>query len=247
MKSFDENIRDFLNKRIVVGDLLLPTHYAKLERLDDFQVGLRTHGHTGESLVSEADGAWNPDWYAIAMTGLDDPIFVATGEAQSGYPVYTAAHGAGRWDAVQIAPSLAAFGRLLEALAEVKEDIFQFRCLIIAETGQPNDYWREVLDERQSAVVSQQLPPDIVDYNAADFERGHLIVSDLGPHKLKVVQLISKSRGLSLKDTLALAEAPQFAAGSGVRLQLRRLSEQLEALGATVELRPESSQNDLSQ
>lgn len=239
MKSFYEDIRDFLNKGIVVGDLLLPMRYAKLEHLDDFQVGLRTHGHTGESLVSEADGGWNPEWYAIAMTGLDDPIFVAPGEAQSGYPVYTAAHGAGRWDPVQIAPSLTAFGRLLEALAEVKEDIFQFRCLIIAENGQLNNYWREVLDERQSTVISQQLPPDIADYNAADFERGDLIVSDPGPQKLKVVQVISKCRGLSLKDTLALAEAPQFEAGSGMRLQLRRLSEQLEALGATVEFRPE--------
>ncbi|WP_429527947.1 hypothetical protein [Pseudomonas frederiksbergensis] len=238
MQSFYEDIRDFLNKGTVVGDLLLPTHYAKFERLDDFQAGFRTHGHSGENLVSDTDGGWHPEWYVIAMTGLDDPIFIAAVEAESGYPVYTAAHGAGRWDAVQIAPSLAVFGRLLEALAEVKEDIFQFKCLIIAETGPLNEYWCEVIDERQNAEISEEPSSDIGGYDSTEFETGSLIVNDLGPHKLKVVQIISKCRGLSLKDTLALAAVPEFEAGSGMKLQLRRLREQLEALDATVEFRP---------
>jgi len=237
MQSFHEAIRDFLNKGIVVGDPLLPTHYAKFDRLDDFQVGFRTHGHTGENLVSDTDGGWHCEWYVIAMTGLDDPIFIAAGEAENGYPVYTAAHGAGRWDAIQIAPGLAALGRLLEALAEVKEDISQFKCLIIAETDPENEYWREVLDERQNAAMSEQPPSDIVDYDLTDYETGSLIVIDPGPHKLKVVQIISTCRGLPLKDTLALAAMPQFEAGSGMKLQLRPLKDQLEALGATVEFR----------
>lgn len=237
MNVFYEDIQDFLANGIIVGDLLLPARYARFERLDDFQVGFRTHGHSGESLVSDTDGGWNSDWYVLAMTGLDDPIFIATREAESGYPVYTAAHGAGRWDATQIAPSLAAFSRLLAALTETTEDFARFKNLIIAETGPPNAFWREVLEERQRAAVSEQAPPAVGGYNPADFESGDLIVNNLGRHKLKVVQIISKCRGLSLKDTLALAEAPELLAGSGVRLHLRRLSEQLEALGATVEFR----------
>lgn len=242
MKLFNESIRDFLANGIIVGDLLLPTHYAEFEHIEDFQVGFRIHGDTDASLVSEADGGWKPGWYVIAMTGADDPIFIDVAEAENGHPVYTAAHGAGRWDAVKIAPSLEAFGRLLRDLAKVKEDIFQFESTIVAETSPLGGYWREVVDERRQAAISEHLPSDVSAHNAADFEKGDLIVTDIGPHKLKIVQIISKSRGLSLKDTLGLTEASRFEAGSGGRLQLRRLSDQLKALGASVEFRVEREQ-----
>ncbi|RMP26098.1 hypothetical protein ALQ08_101213 [Pseudomonas syringae pv. delphinii] len=239
MKSFYEDIRDFLTSSIVVGDLTLPTSYAKPECFNDFQAGFRTHANTDESLVSGADGDWKPEWYVIAMTGLDDPVFLAVNEAGSGYPVYTAVHGAGRWDAIQIAPSLGAFGRLLKALAEVNEDTFAFNRLIMAEVSFPNEYWREVIDTRQETELLEQSSSDISDYDPADFEKGDLIVSDPGPHKLKVVQIVSKCRGLPLKEALALAGAPELKAASGTRGQLYRLREQLEALDATVEFRPD--------
>lgn len=237
MNLAHEDIREFLINGIVVGDLLLPTHYAKPDRIDDFQAGFRTHGNTGESLVSEAEGEWNPDWYVLAMTGLDDPVFIAANEAPSGYPVYTAVHGAGRWDAIQIAPSLMAFRHFLEALAEVKDDTAEFNRLIMAEIGSANQYWREVIDARQEAELLEQSTPEISAYDPADFESGDLIVIAVGPHKLKVVQLVNKGRKLALKEALALADAPEFTAGSGTRLQLRQLRDQLEALGATVEFR----------
>jgi hypothetical protein len=239
MKLAHEGIQEFLTHGIVVGDVLLPMHYAQFDRLDDFQVGFRTHGNTGENLVSEADGEWNPDWYVLAMSGLDDPVFVAATEAPRGYPVYTASHGAGRWDALQIAPSIIAFHRLLEALAAVSDDTAAFIGLIMAETDLANQYWREVIEARQEAGRLEQSPPEISAYDQADFESGDLIVIALGLHKLKVVQLLSKARGLSLKDSLALAELTEFKAGSGTRLQLRQLRDRLEALGATVEFRPD--------
>lgn len=239
MKSFREDIRDFLINGVVVDNAFLPMHYADPERLDDYQAGFRTHGLTGESLVSEADGEWHPDWYVIALTGLDDPVFIATGEARSGYPVYTALHGAGRWDAIRIAPSLADFARLLEALAEVQDDNVRFERLVRAKTDPANTYWREILDARRDSEDSEESTSDAGDFNPADFEQGDLIITDLGPHRLKVVQIISKSRDVSLKDALALAETPRLKAASGVRLRLQRLREQLEASGATVEFRPE--------
>ncbi|WP_024682712.1 hypothetical protein [Pseudomonas syringae] len=234
-----ENIREFLINGVVVGDLLLPTHYAELDRLDDFQAGFRTHGNTGVSLVSDTEGEWNPDWYVLAMTGLDDPVFIAATEAPSGYPVYTAAHGAGRWDAIWIAPSLVAFRRLLEALAEVNDDIIEFSRLIMAEIGSANQYWREVIDARQEAELLEQSPAEVSAYDPADFESGDLIVTALGLHKLKVIQLVSKGSELSLKEALALADASEFNARSGTRRQLRQLRDQLEAFGATVEFRPD--------
>ncbi|MCO8170393.1 hypothetical protein NJC40_21760 [Pseudomonas sp. 21LCFQ02] len=239
MLSLPETLQAFLTDPVIVGDAYLPTHYPAPDRLDDFQIGFRTHGLTGESLASEANGAWHPAWYVIALTGLDDPIFISTAEAQSGYPVYYAPHGAGRWDATQIAPSLAAFARLLAALAQVNEDNAEFERLIVEATGSSNRFWREILDARRDGGDLEESSLDGADFDPADYQSGELIVSDLGPHKLKVVQVISKSRKMSLKETLALAEAPPFTAASGVKLQLRRLSEQLEVLGATVKFRSE--------
>ncbi|UZJ58951.1 hypothetical protein OKW98_20595 [Pseudomonas sp. KU26590] len=239
MKLAHEGIQEFLAHGIVVGDLLLPMHYATFDRLDEFQAGFRTHGNTGENLLSEADGGWNPDWYVLAMTGLDDPVFIAATEAPNGYPVYTAAHGAGRWDAIQIAPSLMAFSRLLEVLAAVSYDTVEFNRLIMVESGLGNQYWREVIEARQEAGGLEQSPPEIDANDPADFESGNLIVIAPGLHKLKVVQLVSKARGLALKEALALAEVPGFKAGSGTRLQLRQLRGRLEALGATVEFQPD--------
>lgn len=239
MKLAHEGVHEFLTHGIVVGDPLLPMHYATFDRLDDFQAGFRPLGNTGENLVSEADGGWNPDWYVLAMTGLDDPVFIAATEAPSGYPVYTAAHGAGRWEAVQIAPSLIAFRRLLEALSAVSDDTVEFVRLITTESGLAHQYWRDVIDARHEAGGGEQSPPEISVYDPADFESGNLIVIAPGLHKLKVVQLVSTARGLSLKEALALAEISGFKAGSGTRLQLRQLRQRLEALGATAEFRPD--------
>jgi hypothetical protein len=46
-----------------------------------------------------------------------DPIFIDTSE--EGFPVYTAIHGEGRWDAKQIAVSLEGFGRALSPVADI--------------------------------------------------------------------------------------------------------------------------------
>lgn len=242
MKPFPEALRTFLAQGTVVGDLLLPMHYATPDHFEAFQSGFRTQGLTGESLVSEADGGWHPQWYVIALSGLDDPLFIAAGEADSGYPVYTAPHGAGRWDALQIAPDLTTFGRLLQALAEVTDDDLESERRVRTATGSVNEYWREIFDARvEQAELEEELPTDDVPCDPDDFTSGDLIVTALGPHKLKVVQLVSQCRGLALKDALALVEAPEFQVACGVRRSLHHLIAKLEALGATVAFRPARS------
>jgi hypothetical protein len=73
---------------------------------------------TGESLTGDKDGDWRRNWVAIGQEELcGDPIFIDTSE--KGFPVFTAAHGEGRWDAKRIAISLEAFGRALSAIGDV--------------------------------------------------------------------------------------------------------------------------------
>lgn len=72
-------------------------------------------GPDGTSLTGNKDGDWRSSWLVIGNEELcGDPIFIDT--AATGYPVYTAAHGADRCDPVPIAASLTG---LREALAVI--------------------------------------------------------------------------------------------------------------------------------
>jgi len=72
---------------------------------------------SGESLTGDGDGDWHPHWIVIGYEELcGDPIFIDT--ACDGFPVYTALHGEGRWDAEQIAVSLESFGKSLSVIAQ---------------------------------------------------------------------------------------------------------------------------------
>jgi hypothetical protein len=71
---------------------------------------------TGEVLTGEQAGDWRTDWIVIGYEECcGDPIFIDS--SAEGFPVYTAIHGEGIWDAKQIAVSLKAFGRVLSTVA----------------------------------------------------------------------------------------------------------------------------------
>ena len=82
--------------------------------LEDAQIGYSV-GEAGEALTGKSDGDWRDHWLVIGDEDVcGDPIFVDLGE--SDLPVFTAAHGQGRWDPELIASSLHGF---VEALAQV--------------------------------------------------------------------------------------------------------------------------------
>jgi hypothetical protein len=82
--------------------------------LEDAQIGYGI-GEAGEDFTGTSDGDWRPNWPVIGYEEVcGDPIFIDLRE--SALPVFTAAHGQGRWDAELIASSLTGF---LRALAEV--------------------------------------------------------------------------------------------------------------------------------
>lgn len=74
--------------------------------LDSAQVGYATDVQ-GRDLTS-GEGAWQPDWLVIGTDHfLGDPYFVDL--SQPDMPVFTAVHGAGKWDPQPVADSLRAF------------------------------------------------------------------------------------------------------------------------------------------
>ena len=76
------------------------------EKFENFQIGYRIHGYTGEDLTGTADGDWQPGWYAVGNIPPlgDDPLFTDINDEN--FPLYTAQPGAGRWDAIKLIDSL---------------------------------------------------------------------------------------------------------------------------------------------
>jgi hypothetical protein len=73
-----------------------------------------------EAQVGYGGEGWAASWLVIATEDqLGDPIF--TDLAEERLPVFTAAHGEGVWEPVQIADSLEGFALGLDAIASVSE------------------------------------------------------------------------------------------------------------------------------
>ena len=82
-------------------------------RIQALQIGYSV-GPSGEPLETD----WRKEWVVIGYEeSLGDPIFIDS--SVDGFPVYTAIHGEGTWEAKQIAVSLESFGQALVAVAEV--------------------------------------------------------------------------------------------------------------------------------
>ena len=237
-ESLPDEVKDFITSEIVVGDMALPSSYPKLHELEAWQVGFRSHGLTDESLVSTRPGAWQPGWYVIALNGFDDPFFIDIAQKAAGFPIYYAPHGAGRWDVTIVAPCIQHFSQILLALRKMEGDDAQALQFIETETDATNTLWREVCEARRDREATEREPtqPD-TDYDPKDLEQGTLVIIDVGPHKLKVVQILRRALDVSLHEALTLAEERNIVVSSGPLVRLRRIQDRLTALGALTEFR----------
>jgi ribosomal protein L7/L12 len=231
-------VKDFIAAEIVAGDMALPSHYPKPHELQALQIGYRSHGLTGEDLVSTAPGGWQPGWLVIAQNYFDDPFFIDITEEASGFPVYYARHGAGRWDPVIAAPSLQRFGQILLALCELKSDDALIQHFVETETDATNALWSQVLEGLKYREEEQE-PLEPV-YDPKEFEFGDLILTEVGSEKLKVVQIVRRALDVSLPEAMTAAAERDLVVCSGPRGggHLRRIQELLAASGASTEFRP---------
>jgi hypothetical protein len=110
-----EGILDSITPEVSYGYEKVYIHRSAA--LESAQVGYSVRA-TGESLTGDRDGDWHRNWVVIGYEELcGDPIFIDT--SREGFPVYTAMHGTGRWDAQPIAVSLEAFDLALKAIARI--------------------------------------------------------------------------------------------------------------------------------
>lgn len=231
-----DELRDFIEAAVVAGDMALPFHYPEVCDLLAWQAGFRLHGRDHSSLVSESPGAWQPGWLVIARNAFDDPFFVDLGERPQGFPVYYAAHGAGRWDALQVAGRLSDFGRCLRLLRDHPELDPMALHVPSAEPNLENALWREVRDARADAANGVAVTAE-ARWDPDDWQPGALVLLAAGQHKLKVALLLARQLSMGVPDALALASTPNVVLREGNRVSLKVLQRGLLALGAEVEFR----------
>src|SRR5215467_13852722 len=117
MNAYEEILKSFPSKVSLGYETICI--YRGSER-DSGQMGYSVSSGGG-SLTGDGDGHWHAHWIVIGYEELcGDPIFIDT--ARDGFPVYTAPHGEGRWDATSIAVSLESFGKSLSAIAQIAKN-----------------------------------------------------------------------------------------------------------------------------
>jgi len=85
--------------------------------VEDGQIGYSV-SRDGSSLCSDENGAWQPNWVVIGYeTACGDPLFVDTDAAT--LPVFTATHGQGAWEPIQIAASVETFGKCIDEFSRI--------------------------------------------------------------------------------------------------------------------------------
>lgn len=151
-----------------------------------------------------------------------------------------------------VAPSLQHFSQILSALRALGENDAEFLRFIETETDMSVSLWREVHEtychrddewQRENLQGIEELDAIMTDLrlrfrHLGPTEYGALVITNIGPQKLKVVSYLRRVLGLSMAEALALAAQREIVVGSGLLLQLHQLRDPLRALGGSTECRP---------
>ncbi len=226
-------VKEILDAAVCPGDICLPSCYPVAENFEALQAGFRTHGITGENLTGTASGQWQPHWYVVALNGMDDPFFVDFSEAAKGYPVYYAPHGAGSWDASEVAPSAAAFIAYMRALETRFDDQAATLAWLRGHTDvEHNELWKEVYTNAADRTEEAATPVDM-----SEWIPGSIVITGLGENKLKLIQLLKETLQITNAAAMALSRQKEIIFRKGYLVHLKASLQQLEKMGAVAEFR----------
>lgn len=220
-------VLQFIETKTVTSVMLLPFHYPKKNEWATFQSGFRYHGISGEDLTSTKEGKWQPGWQVIALNEMDDPFFIDLNEEASGFPVYYAPHGAGRWDAIALGFNITSFGHFLEQIKKAGKD--KAACLQLVE--QSNPFWQEL---RETIQEWEDEEPEGTTIDPALLRYGKLEITDAGPNKVKVAKYLMKIWNISPQEALARLTQQDVPVATGFILHLQKYTDDLQELGVTV-------------
>ena len=113
--KYEEALKSIPIRSVSLGSTTV--YLFDVEQLNEEQVGYSVD-EDSNSLVSDEEGSWKKEWLVIGYEDLcGDPIFIDA--LADGFPVYTAMHGAGSWNACLIASTLKGFAGALEIISSL--------------------------------------------------------------------------------------------------------------------------------
>ncbi|MCA5005223.1 SMI1/KNR4 family protein [Sphingobacterium bovistauri] len=234
MSQFPELITFFKNT-YKIKNLCLPENYPKLEAIFGFQDGYAYNSVTNTFLYGESEGDFKESWLVIATNYFADPFFIDFDEVQQNFPVYFAYHGAGKWSPIQISNSILAFQEKLKTIYQHRFNKEELIKIVANEIVSPNEFWEEVhesilnLPERTEEKQAQK-------YEETDWQEAELYITNIGPNKMKIVSLLKENFNLSGTEALQMSKQERILLRKGYLKWIEKDVQQLENLGATVEV-----------
>ena len=109
---------ELLNKNPIpkLEEEITDFYFIKSDRLKDAQENYRVDEITGEDITGNEKGDWKKEWLVIGSGVADDPLFIDLNEEEKGFPIYTAANGAGEWLPYKVSNSIVSFVKILKIL-----------------------------------------------------------------------------------------------------------------------------------
>lgn len=232
-------VQEFIQTATVCDNIHLPFHYPALHELEGYQSCFRYHGITGADLTGSKPGQWQPGWYVIALNGFDDPFFVDITEEEQGFPVYYAPLGAGKWAAIKIAETISSFSQILHSLQALQQNEEATIAWLRSNIDIATVFWKELYDDLIAAPEQPEHTPAV---DAAAFTPGKLLVTHIGPEKIKVVNYLKELLKLTPREALELSRRSEIVAAEGYQMHLIKIMSNLQKLGATAVFIPEEEQ-----
>lgn len=230
-------IVQFLKEPIILEGFTLPEHYASLEHIYYFQDGYHYNSVENKDLTGDTAGDFKPSWIVLCSNYFSDPFFIDLKEAEKGFPVYFAYHGEGHWEPSPISESLKMFQGILTQIHGIRDDKKALLNYFQENLDLTNPLWNDVYltIENQEELDWEQIKEQTF---SSSGEKGNLYITDIGPHKMKVVALLKKELDLSGPEALALCKDSRILFRTSYFKWLQHDVKQLEDLGAVTEFVP---------
>lgn len=226
---------EFFKNTGEIENLCLPENYPKLETIFDFQDGYAYNSVSNTFLYGEKEGDFKENWLVIATNYFADPFFIDFDEVGQNFPVYFAYHGTGKWTPIKISESIIVFQEKLNKVYQYRFNKEELIKIVENEISLPNEFWEEVqesvlnLPERTEEEQAQK-------YEETDWREAELYITDLGPNKMKIVSLLKENFKLSGAEALQMCKQEHIFYRKNYLKWMEKDIQQLENLGATVEL-----------
>jgi len=140
-----KQIKEFIQKEILLENFCLPQFYPEEGKLLDFQVGYKTNANTGEKITGEQEGDFKESWFVICSNYASDPFFIDINQENEDFPVYFSWAGTGTWVPIKVAETISDFTNQLLLLKKWElEESESIQNKMKEHFDTNHEFWKEV-------------------------------------------------------------------------------------------------------